>query len=76
MDYIIPLSDYEKITELVSKINFLLRLNNPQIAIFQIELLKVNFCSPEHSQFVQRSGFNICNLFLRILYNNTPNNYY
>ena len=76
MDFIIPVSDYEKISELVNKINFLVRLNNPQITIFQIELLRHSLCSDEHSQFVQRSAFNICNLFLRILYNTTPNNYY
>ena len=68
-----PISDYQKISELVSKITFLVRLNNPNYAISQIELLKVIYCSNDYSQFVQTISSNICNLFLRALYNTNPN---
>ena len=70
-----PISDLQKISELVSKISILVRLNNPNYAIYQIELLKVIYCSNDYSQYVQRISLNICNLFLRALYNSNPNWY-
>ena len=68
-----PISDLQKISELVSKISTLVRLNNPNYAIYQIELLKVNYCSNDYSPYVQGISSNICNLFLRALYNSNPN---
>ena len=68
-----PISDLQQISELVSKISILVRLNNPNYAIYQIELLKVIYCSNDYSQYVQRISLNICNLFLRALYNSNPN---
>ena len=46
------ISDYQKISELVSKITVLVRLNNPNYAIYQIELLKVIYCSNDYSPYV------------------------
>ena len=68
-----PISDYQKISELVSKITFLVRLNNPNYAISQKELLRVIYCSNNYSQYVQGISSEICNLFLRVLYNTNPN---
>ena len=75
MDDYPRLSDCQKISELVNKITHLVILNNSNYSISQLEVLKVIYCSDDQSQFVQKISSNICNLFLRTLYNTNPNNY-